>query len=117
MYSIQPLCEEKTELRTKATPAYRLHNGYVTAATTDFGIVVALKTEAVNIGLLTFEDPDQNYLISENRHTQIWWVEWVLESRHKMEILRNILPSLVLTHIPNLMDSELYAATVTKAGD
>ena len=38
-----------------------------------------------------------------------------VESKHKMEIMRKILPSLPLTYLPNLVDSELWAAAVTRA--
>ena len=43
-----------------------LRNGYAEAATTYFGVVVALGAKAVNIGHLIPGDIHQNYLLPEN---------------------------------------------------
>ena len=91
-----------------------LRHGYAKAATTNHGAVVVIKTWAVNIGHLITGDTYQTHLVPETRPSTKWRIDWAVESKHKIEIMRKILPSLPLTHLPNLVDSQLWAAAVTK---
>ena len=75
----------------------RLHqHGYVKAATTEYGAVVAIKTKAVNIGHLITGDVFHNYknhIVTETRPPTKWRVDWAVDIKHKTEVMRKILPS------------------------